>query len=436
MRTKFKLLWFICICAFTASLVISKVEISSYSFLGSSIEIAKSQLWTVAHQRQISLSLLESKLSDSDRDRTIADRVTTAKAQPERLGSRLAFGSKPIPYGFPLGWYDSVDYPNTPAKIANEGINMVIPYTGDRNIQKVKTYLDRAAAANIKVLVEIPRNVVRSQRTEQIIQFVRELKSHPATFGWYLYDEPNSSRIAPTALKQIYRAIKAEDPEHTIAIAFNRLFRMVKYFGAFDVALYDKYPAFYGSPEFTGFQNGIFKKLVDTAVSLTKGRSDFWYIVQGYGEGLDGKPRFSRRLPTMAEERHMVYTTLLARVDGLFFWSHYLSQQQWIDSVLTPIIKELHDYLPAITQKALDNKLTVDNPAIQVKIYQDPNTKDLLLIAINHSDRTLKTAIAIEDIEVESVKVMGKNRLVDFSQGRLTDTFEAYAVHIYQLKSS
>ena len=384
----------------------------------------RSQLENVIHQATISLSS-GFKSSELDEDIAIASQVNTVKAKGE--------GSNSIQYSFPLGWYDSVDYPNTPAKIANEGINIVIPYTGDRNIQKVRTYLDRAAAANIKVVVEIPRDDVRSKRVEQVIQFVRELKSHPATYGWYLYDEPNPSIITPIALKQIYRAIKAEDPEHTVAIAFNRLFRMVKYFGSFDVALYDKYPAFYNSPEFTGFEKGIFKKLVDTAVSLTKGRSDFWYIVQGYGEGLDGKPKFDRRLPTMAEERYMVYTAILAKADGLFFWAHYRSQQQWIDSVLTPIIKELQNYLPAITNNPLDNKLAVDNPAIQAKIYQDPYTQDLLFIAINHSDRTIETAIVLEDIEAKSVKVVAEDRSIDFSQKTLIDTFEPYAVHIYQL---
>ena len=425
MRIKFKLLCFIFICAVTASLVITKVNISPYSFLGSSIEIARSQLWTMAHQHQISSSLLDSKLFDSNRDRTTASQVTTAKAKPER---------SPIPYGFPLGWYDSIDYLNTPAKIADEGINAIIPYTGNSNPQKVRAYLDRAAAANIKVVVEIPRDAVSRKRTEQIIQFVKELKSHPATFGWYLYDEPVPSRITPTALRQIYQAIKAEDPKHTIAIAFNRLFRMVKYFGAFDVALYDKYPAFYDSPEFTGFQDGIFKKLVETAVSLTQNRSGFWYIIQGYGENTVGKPQFDRRLPTEAEERYMIYTAILNKVDGLFFWTHYRSQQQWIDSVLTPIIKELQNYLPAITQKALDRKLAIDNSAIQARIYQAPTTQDLLLIAINHSEGQLETAIAIEDIQAESAKVLSENRLVDFSQRILTDTFEPYAVHIYQLE--
>ena len=419
---KFKFLCFICIL--TASLIIIGANVSSYSLLGSYIEITRGQLWAIADRCQLGASLLDVRLSDSARDRTIASQVTTAEANRKR---------SPIPDGFPLGWYDSIHYLNTPAKIADEGINASIPYTGNSNSQEVKAYLDKAAAAGLKVVVEIPRDAVKRKRTEQVIEFVRDLKSHPATYGWYLYDEPKPTTITPTALKQMYQAIKAEDPEHTIAIAFNRLFRIPQYYEAFDVAMYDKYPVFYDEPEFTGFYNDTFKKLVDTAVSLTQD-GDFWYIVQGYGENKEGKPKYNRRLPTMAEERYMVYTTILAQVDGLFFWSHYLSQQQWIDSVLTPIIEELQNYLPAITNNALEDLLVVDNSAIQAKIYQDPDTQDLLLIAIDHSDRTIETTIAIkDDIKVKSALIAAKNRSFD-SQQRLTDTFEPYAVHIYQLK--
>lgn len=430
MQPKFKIISVFFICALTISLSIAKLDLSTYSFWGSYTEIIRSKLEMITYSHQLSSSAIAPQLSYSDQYSTIAARQTTiAKVSGKQSQSALN--------GFPLGWYDSVDYPNTLAKIVDEGMNIVIPYTGNNNISEVKAYLDRAAAAGIKVVVEIPRNDVKSKRTEKIIQFVRELKSHPATFGWYLYDEPDPYRIAPKTLRQIYQAIKVEDSDHTVAMAFNRLFRMVKYFGAFDIAMYDKYPAFYDSPEFTGFEQGIFKKLVETAVSLTQNKSDFWYIIQGYGENINGRPQFNRRLPTEAEEKYMVYTAILADSDGLLFWAHYRSQQEWIDSVLTPIIMELQNYLPAITSRVVDDRLGTDNSQIQASIYRDPNTKDLLLIAINHSDRTLKTAIAIEkSIKADYAVLLAEDRSVNISQGRLTDTFEPYAVHIYRVRPS
>ena len=426
MKLKFKIVFIFFICALMVSLSIAKLD-RSHSFLSSYTEIIRSKLEAIAHRHQLSSSSIDLKLSRSNRDNITDPQTANAKVASER--------SQVIPYGFPLGWYDSIDRLDTPAQIANEGINTVIPYKGRSNLEEVKAYLDRSAAAGIKVIVEIPRDAVEKKHIEPIIKFVRELKSHPATFGWYLYDEPNPTRISPVALKQIYQAIKAEDSEHTIAMAFNRLIRIVQYSEAFDTAMYDKYPAFYDSPEFTGFENGIFKKLVETAVSLTNSRSDFWYIIQGYGENRNGKPQFKRRLPTAAEEKYMIYSAILAKADGLFFWAHYRSQQKWIDSVLTPIIRELQNYLPAITNDVSNDEIVVEDSVIQANLYQDPTTQDLLLIAINHSNRRIETAIAIEgDIKARSAKVIAENRFVDLAQKILTDTFEPYAVHIYQLE--
>ncbi|MBE9046136.1 hypothetical protein IQ255_17275 [Pleurocapsales cyanobacterium LEGE 10410] len=341
-----------------------------------------------------------------------------------------------IPYDFPLGWYDSIENLTTPARIANEGINLVIPYTGDKNVREIELYLDRAASAGIKVLVEIPRPAVQRKSIRRAQQFVSELKTHPAVFGWYLYDEPVPNRISPPALQQVYRAIKAEDPKHTVVVAFNRLIRITEYSEALDTVMYGKYPVLYNSAEFDGFQNGIFKRLIDTGVSVTDDRHDFWFIVQAYGEDRNGRPQFNKRLPTATEEKYMVYSAILSGADGLFFWAHYRAQQQWIDSVLTPIITELQNYLPAITNGTMDDRLTVDNSAIQTSLYRDPTTEDLLLIAVNHSESKLETAIATKNLQAYYTEILQENRRLDLDRGILNDTFEPYAVHIYRFKSS
>lgn len=335
-----------------------------------------------------------------------------------------------------MGWYDTVTNLDTPAQIAREGINIVMLYTGKRSIKEVKTYLDRAAAAGIKVMVEIPRDEVRRDHRWLITQFVKELKTHPAVFGWYLFDEPEYIKMSPRILERVYRGIKAEDPEHTVGMAFGRLIHIKRYLKALDAVIYFKYPCYYDSPKFCNLQNGIFRKLAETVAFIAKDQSHFWFVLQGYGEDKYGRPtKFNRRLPTFAEERYMLYSAILAQADGLFFWTHYRSQQQWIDSVLTPIVDELQNYLPIITSSLLNNKLVIDNPDIQASLYQNSITQDRLLIAINHSSHKLETAIAIkENIKANSAQVLRSNRWINIEQGLLTDTFEPYAVNIYQLK--
>ena len=437
---RFSLIFFV--GALIITLLIAKLSSDPDSLLSWYIGTTKSELWALTHQWENSQTFppeWQEQQPNTDflpQDQTISSfyssesssLIATTKMSQSRSNDKL-------PFNFPLGWYDSVTNLNTPAQIANQGINIVMPYTGKRSIKEVRAFLNRAAAAGIKVMVEIPRLEVRRDHRWLITQFVKKLKTHPAVYGWYLYDEPEFIKLSPRLLERVYQAIKEEDPQHTVAIAFGKLLPIKRYLKALDTVIYFKYPCYYDSPKFCNLQNGIFRKQAATAASIARKKSNFWFVLQGYGEDKHGKPtRFNRRLPSVEEERYMVYSALLAPADGLFFWTHYLSQPQWINSVLTPIIKELQTYLPTITNSSLKDQLAIDNPNIQARLYQNSITQDLLLIAINHGGNSLKTAIAIkENIKVNSAKVLNSSLSVDISQGILTDTFKPYAVHVYQL---
>jgi hypothetical protein len=432
--TKLKLSVILFTITLLISLLISKVLMSSNSNLSWYIGTKKSELWALSQQfkhlpmtESINLNMLQlAQAQNFSVDQTSTDTKTDKIAQNT---------NNSIPYDFPIAWYDSIKNLDTPTKVAQEGMNLLIPYTGESNIKEVRDYLDRAEAAGIKVLVEIPRFWIRTGLTDRIALFVQKFKDHPATFGWYLYDEPEFIQLSPKLLEKAYRAIKAEDPEHSITMALNKLIHTKKYLNALDVLMYFNYPCFYDTPEFSGFEKGVFKDLAKSAASIAENKQHFWFVLQGYGEDKYGKPtKFNRRLPTIAEERYMIYSAILAKANGLLFWSHYLSQQKWIDSVLTPILQEFKSYLPAITNQALDNSLVVNSPDVQASLYQNPTTKKLLLIAINHSNNPVDTAISFsENINTFSAKVLTENRSVALSEKTLNDSFLPYAVHIYQI---
>ena len=428
MKSKIKIVPFL--IALIISLLVGKLSLSSDLSLSQYIRHTKSELWAMSHQLK---DFKASELINSNRLKLDRDTSTL----PETMSTSIVQNfSDSLPYGFPLGWYDSIKNLSTPAKIASEGINLVMPYTGRGNPQEVTAYLDKAAAAGIKVLVHIPRDAIRRGQTAKVTQFVRQLKNHPAVFGWYLFDEPGFIDLSPNLLQKSYQAIKVEDPKHPIAVAFTKLLRVRNYLNSVDIVMYDNYPCIYNKPEFSGFQNGIFAKLAQSAASIAGEKHPFWFIIQGYGEDKYGRPtKFNKRLPTAAEQRYMVYSAILAPADGLLFWSHYLSQQKWIDSVLTPIVREVKNYLPAIQSGALENKLVIDNSKIQGSLYRNPTTNDLLLIAINHSNSEVDTTIAInENSRASSATVSSENRSVAIAGGTLNDTFKPYAVHIYQIK--
>lgn len=420
--------------ALLISLSIGKASFSADSTLSWYIGTKKSELWALSQQLK-HMPMTES-ISLNMWQLAQAQNFSVQKTKIDKITQNA---NELLPYDFPIAWYDSIKHLDTPTKVAGEGINLLIPYTGESNTKEVRDYLDRAEAAGIKVLVEIPRFWIRKGFTDKITIFVRKFKNHPATFGWYLYDEPEYIQLSPQLLEKAYRAIKLEDPGHSITMALNRLVHTEKYLNALDILMYFNYPCFYDTPEFSGFEKGVFKDLAKNAASIAENKHRFWFVLQGYGEDKYGNPtRFNRRLPTLAEERYMIYSAILAKANGLLFWSHYLSQQKWIDSVLTPILQEFKSYLPSITNRALDSNLSsniiTNHPDIQASLYQNPTTKDLLLIAINHSNNPIKTAIAFSDkIDTDSVRVLTENRSIELDRQMLNDSFPPYAVHIYQV---
>ena len=159
--------------------------------------------------------------------------------------------------------------------------------------------------------------------------------------------------------------------------------------------------------------------------------------LQGYGEDKDGNPtQFNRRLPSLEEERYMIYSSVLAPANGLLFWTHYRSQQQWIDGVLAPLIRELKEYLPAITNRNSVVPKVVSDARIETGLFRYPQTGDLLLVAINNSPQSVMAEMALQpQVRVDSARVGASNREIAIEEGKLADAFEPFAVHVYQLQS-
>jgi hypothetical protein len=447
MKSKFKII--LLVSAFLVSIFVGKVSVAVESPLNSYLKTARQDLLAIAKQQRnlpnlqlinsnsLSFSQVQDKDTSPCKGKDCLNFVKSSNSPLQNMEIAQNTNQSSVD-NFPLGWYDSVDNLNTPAKIAKEGINIVIPYTGERSTQEVKAYLDRAKTAGLKVIVEIPRKAVRVGKTEEVIQFVQQFKGHPATFGWYLYDEPDYVQLSPNILGRLYQSIKAEDREHPVAIAFTKLERVEPYLKALDIVMFSKYPSNYNEAEFSGLQGGIFAKIAKNAALVAQNKSQFWFILQGYGEDKYGRQgQKNKRLPTAAEQKYMLYSTVLAKADGLFFWTHYRSRQEWINSVLTPLIKEFKTYLPTIKTQALNDKLAFNNDQIQGNLYRNPTTNNLLLIAINHGNSNVETEFKIsEDSRATSATVLTEKRSVDFLQGRLKDSFKPYAVHIYQIARS
>lgn len=334
---------------------------------------------------------------------------------------------------FPIGWIDRIEKPETPEQVVNEGINLLIPYTQRHNQQAILNYLDAAQKNGIKVFLEPYRELVKAEKTSAITEFVRIYKQHPAVAGWYAFDEPVVNEVSPETLAITYQAIKAEDPKHPVAVVFagSQRKKVPQYWNSMDIYMIDRYPLFYSKPEFDNLRD--FRKWMQEAAYYA-GDKPFWPVLQGFGEQQDGKPKYRRRLPTATEERYMFYTAVLAGADGLIFYGHHWTQQSWVDSVLTPIVQEFREHLPVIEARIVSKNPLVNRADIQTVIYRDPFSQKYLLIAVHHARGKVKVTINSESlISTNLAIVLGENREIKLTKGIMRDTFNSYAVHIYEI---
>jgi hypothetical protein len=295
---------------------------------------------------------------------------------------------------FFLGWYDYIPNANLAAKVANRGIDLLMPYTENSTKAQIKVFLDKAKAAKVKVLLEIYRPLIESGNIAEIKDFIRTYKNHPAVSGWYLYDEPEIKTpqpISPVLLTKIYQAIKAEDRVKPVALVFTDINKIAAYSHAMDILMWDDYPCKDGVAEFQWAPS--YRAAVSRVAKLASAKNKkFLNVIQAYsGHGVN------KRLPTKQEFRYMFYTSIVAGTDGLLFWMHAWATPAWNESVLYPTIKEFRSYLPAIVTSPNPKNIAPANSAdLEIKLFPIPHTKKHLILAINHTLNQINSTVRLD----------------------------------------
>jgi hypothetical protein len=348
-------------------------------------------------------------------------------------------GSQSVPLtsdaSFPLGWYDSLEARGGVFDIAKQGMNVVLPYhteAGDEH-----AYLDAAQVAGLKVVLEIDRKLVKAESSADVRQYVSRYKSHPALYGWYLADEPSINSdlgpASPEVAGELYRVIKDEDPKSPVAVAFAKTEQAEDFRQAMDVMLFDDYPCREGKPEFDGFEDWWGRLQDQAAVGAEEG--GFIPVLQAFGENAQGEPQFGRRLPTPAEQRYMVFSSVQAGATGLLFWTRYRASREWIDRVLQPIVSEFREFVPAFGAGMIRDRAAADGEGIEVSLHRDPLMQRYVLVVVHHGDGRVPARIAIDrTLGLQQALTSGDvEEKHDVTDGVLEHTFGPYEAKVYEL---
>jgi hypothetical protein len=349
-------------------------------------------------------------------------------------GSVRPVAATPAP-DFLVAWYDTVTNPQNLAAIAGDGMTTVIAYHSPG--ASVRGYLDAASSAGVKVMVEIPRALVKKVDVKNVKAFVALFETHPALRAWYLADEPSLTKelgpLSASNATKLYNAIKQEDPTHQVAIVFSTREDPKPYLSALDILLHDHYPFSAPSSEFYGLGTWLYQ--TNRMAVIAKSEQGFFPVLQAMG-GTNEEPELGLRAPTAREERYMAYAAVWCGADGLFFWTYYRADPQWVDSALAPLVAEMAPLRPALAAGNVSGLVTTSRTDVTANVFRDPVSGSHYVVAIHHGDGTVDAPLTFEgslSTATSATLLADPPATVTISDGRLAQSLDSWDVKVYRI---
>jgi len=365
-----------------------------------------------------------------------------------------------------LGWFTGAGRNDTTVidAAAAAGGTLTVAYSGkDVSQASVRAFLDHLQSIKMRALLQIDPGWVMALDTAAITGLVTATSSHPALYGWYLFDEPDYNNVSPTQLKAAYDVVRAADANHPIAVAFGDGYcsytdRQAQaapggatYMTIPEIVLFEQYPV-HGQPEFQKTPDGKhaladIPQMVDDCMQ---------YLATHHAPKFQGLIAVlqafawsaTEREPTYREARYMLFRSLIKNPFGSQQWVEYRASSTMVD-IGNRLIREASSSVGA----ALHNS-TFGDPAVSVSAdnvhyaYGSAGGKSYL-IATNDGESgatgvtvTLPAGATAKHVSVLFDKLaQGTNQytardltLVAGNRPSFSDDFGPFEVHIYELE--
>lgn len=292
-------------------------------------------------------------------------------------------------------------------------------------------------------------------------RFINIERHHPAILAWYLGDD-TSANTTPSELFDRNDAMKALDPTRITTQADpvgsdNVITNYHDYVTGTDSFLPEIYPV-YKKGEDSG-RDCVARTILDMKrchqdiASANDGPKSLWPIIQ-YFQGWGWE-----RFPTYEELRAMSFASLIYGANGITWYTYggtvepekkkfnygvTTTPERWENmSKVAMQIRNISHILLERTPKEQVVATILDGPkndtlgnnsiSCLLKTYGD----EVWLLTVNSSTETIHAEFEIPviyGISSGSVTVSDENRSVTIQNGRFTDEFKGFDVHVYRLK--
>jgi hypothetical protein len=317
----------------------------------------------------------------------------------------LAVQAQNKPSFFPIGIFS---VPQNQLEHAKElGFNLVHTYLSEGTLekdnasspQKIQSYLTRCDSLGLKAWMGLPRYHIHNENSEVLTYYIQTLEKHPAIFAWNLFDEPLLQKISYKKIQKASKLLHKHDPlKRPRAIVLANLKgkkafhqKNPQFHQSADIIITDYYPVQSNTSPLGNVYDEVLR-----ARQLSKDKKTVWATIQLHGKGSGGKG-YNLLEPSYKQIRNMVFQALIARTNGILFFSYKTSQFNLTKTTrglenIKKITDELHRITPILLSPPLESSpiMKAPSPGVHSRDFYYQDVYHTFIVNTERSQRTLK----------------------------------------------
>ncbi|MGD0999795.1 MAG: hypothetical protein ABSA67_03765 [Candidatus Brocadiia bacterium] len=292
-------------------------------------------------------------------------------------------------------------------------------------------------------------------------------KDDPTIIGWMHGDEPDNAQelpggkgygqpILPSKIFAEYEAVRKTDPTRPVLLNLGvgvawdgwygrnvpenlrETYAESQYVKGCDVVSFDIYPV---ASDDAAVKNKLdFVALgVERLVKWTDGRKVVWNCIECGRIGGTGKA-------TPKQVKAEVWMSLVHGSQGIIYFVHQFkptfNEHSLLDDpemlvAVTALDKQIHELAPALNSPTVKDTLKVEssNKEVPVAAMVKKEGGATYVFAVAMKPGETETTFALEGLPAGAqIEVLGENRKIEPADGKFTDRFSNWDVHLYRVK--
>jgi hypothetical protein len=325
--------------------------------------------------------------------------------------------------------------------------NAVEAETGGRlDDVRALDFLDNSHANGMKALMLVPRQLLFAGNWDGVRRRIRMFRNHPGLLAWDEEEGLARGDIKIDTLARLREVLREEDPYHPLMVGdakdvIGRIEPNRRDFfplAHMDLGMWWWYPIPLGGGKPEALEGdegkpGTLELVPPSWLVNRKTDKPLWAGVQSYKKPKNG------RYPNATEYRSQGYIAVIHGGKGLMWYGGsvtggaYLNVEESDWAYLQKLAGEMNQMAPVFMGKTeAAPKFTPAEAPVSVMLKRAGDR--LVLIAANRGAKPVDVTVDVPRLKAGSVKVLFEDRTVNAKSAALTDRFEPYAVHVYELQ--